>query len=188
MELKELEQNAGRGEAMPLGLNQAEQFYFLSLRALYRDYCAKAIDKEHATKEKAELKKTMNDGLIEYGKYRAVYEGHAENTRKAIAESEEALKAILLDGHPYVIALKMAHALSLLLRNGVYYEQCKTDINAICGEVEPLSDESEKLHVQGMIEKLERAAQKQTNDHSKARLLSAAEVHKQRLKNLEEQL
>lgn len=52
---REIEISALHGDELPDGLNAPEQCLFLALRQLYRDYRAKAIDKNQAQREKQRI-------------------------------------------------------------------------------------------------------------------------------------
>lgn len=58
---EEIEHLAMRGDALPNGLNLAEQSLFLSFRCLYHDYHKKLIARDQAQREKRELLRTFED-------------------------------------------------------------------------------------------------------------------------------
>lgn len=63
MTVEQLDMLAYAGEAMPMGLRQPEQRYYQSLRALYAQYRGKLISKEQSAREKAELRRTLEDDM-----------------------------------------------------------------------------------------------------------------------------
>lgn len=55
MTREEIEKEAMRGNAMPKGLSLYQQQYYMCMRLLYRMYRSKAISRDEAKREKAEL-------------------------------------------------------------------------------------------------------------------------------------
>ena len=66
MDLSTIEQHAMRLEELPDGLNSIEQYTFLALRSLYRDFRAGHIQKAAAKREKDEINRAYNEGAMLY--------------------------------------------------------------------------------------------------------------------------
>lgn len=69
METSEMDKLARMGAALPEGLDQPEQLYYLSIRQLYWAFDKGALDKERAAAEKRELLRQLEVRRLDYARY-----------------------------------------------------------------------------------------------------------------------
>ena len=137
----------------------------------------------------AQLKMKYDREQAEHERNLSIYREYQSNIKNAGELRTEILKGARA-GEPAVgLLLKAVKCISLMTSDGLFYSQIEGDIRSIYGagllEREPL--EQELKDVQGRLEKLERASERETGD-SKKRIEAAITAHRKRAGELTELL
>lgn len=119
----------------------------------------------------------------------AVYREYQENIKTSSQLQTEILKGAMWGEDIYSLFLKAVKAISLMTSNTLFYSQLNDDIRAIYGAglLEPKPLELELEEVQGRLEKLREASQRETEPaDNKERIKRAIQAHEQRATQLKE--
>ena len=135
------------------------------------------------------LQRQADNNKAEKERALAVYREYQENIKTSSQLQTDILKGVKRGEDIYSLFLKAVKAISLMTSNTVFYSQLNDDIRAIYGAglSEPKPLELELEEVQGRLEKLREASQRETEPaDSKERIKRAIQAHEQRATQLKE--